>query len=134
MVQDEFKYRGKTWEEIQQMDLVDFVKLLPARQRRSLKRESLKRYKPFFGKLEAMKKGARKKPIKTHARDIIVLPQMVGLTLHIHNGKEFAPVAIIQEMLGHYLGEFALTRQKVQHSAPGIGATKSSTAAASKAK
>ena len=134
MVQDEFKYRGKTVEEIQQMDLNEFIKLLPARQRRSLQRESLKRYKPFFAKLEAVKKGIRKKPVKTHARDIIVLPNMVGVTLQIHNGKNFAPVMIIPEMLGHYLGEFALTRQKVQHSAPGIGATKSSTAAASKAK
>ena len=134
MQQDEFKYRGKTLEEIQRMDLTDFVKLLPARQRRSLKRESLKRYKPFFAKLEAAKKGIRKKPVKTHARDIIVLPNMLGLTLQVHNGKNFMPVTIVQEMLGHYLGEFALTRQKVQHSAPGIGATKSSTAAASKAK
>ncbi len=134
MVQDEFKFHGKAFEEIAKMDMTDFIKLLPSRQRRSLKRESLKRYEPFFKKLELAKKGIRKKPVKTHARDMIVLPQMVGMTLQIFNGKEFIPVMITKEMLGHFFGEFALTRRRVEHSAPGIGATKSSTAQASKAK
>ena len=87
MVQDEFRFHGKTFEEIEKMDMTDFIKLLPARQRRSLKRESLKRYEPFFKKLEAAKKGIRKKPIKTHARDLIVLPPMVGMTIQIHKGN-----------------------------------------------
>lgn len=63
---------------------------------------------------------------------MIVLPEMVGKLIQVHNGKIFAPVAITDEMIGHYLGEFALTRQKVKHSAPGIGATKSSAAASVK--
>ena len=134
MVQEEFRFHGKTFEEIAKMDLVDFIKLLPSRQRRSLKRESLKRYGPFFKKLESLKKGARKKPIKTHGRDIIILPPMIGTTFQVFNGKEFIPVACTKEMLGHFFGEFAFTRKKVEHSAPGIGATKSSTAQASKAK
>ena len=65
---------------------------------------------------------------------MLVFPEMVGMTLHIHNGKLFHPVIIQPEMVGHFLGEYALTRSKVAHSAPGVGATKSSTAAASKAK
>lgn len=134
MVQDEFRFHGKTFEEIAIMDISEFIKLLPARQRRSLKRESLKRYEPFFKKLESAKKGIRKKPVKTHARDMIVLPTMVGMTIQIFNGREFFPVIITKEMLGHFFGEFAMTRRKVEHSAPGIGATKSSTAQASKAK
>ena len=69
-----------------------------------------------------------KKPVKTHFRDVIILPEMVGRTIHIHNGKEFNAVRVIPEMLGHYLGEFALTRKSVKHSSPGIGATKSSSA------
>ncbi|MBI1972376.1 30S ribosomal protein S19 [Candidatus Woesearchaeota archaeon] len=134
MVVDEFRFHGKTVEEITKMDMTDFIKLLPSRQRRSMKRESLKRYEPFFKKLESAKKGVRKKPIKTHARDMMVLPQMIGATIQIHNGKEFMPITFTKEMLGHFFGEFAMTRRKVEHSAPGIGATKSSTAQASKAK
>ncbi|MDP1760044.1 MAG: ribosomal protein S19 family protein, partial [Candidatus Woesebacteria bacterium] len=80
MVQDEYKFHGKTFEEVAKMDMIEFIKMLPARQRRSLKRESLKRYEPFFKKLESVKKGVRKKPVKTHARDMIVLPTMVGMT------------------------------------------------------
>jgi len=57
---------------------------------------------------------------------MIVLPEMVGMVIKIYNGKEFTPVTIIEEMIGHYFGEFALTRKKVEHSAPGIGATRSS--------
>ena len=64
----------------------------------------------------------------------MIIPDMIGTTIHIHSGKLFTPILITEEMLGHYLGEFALTRTKVKHSAPGIGATKSSTAIASKAK
>src|SRR3989338_4100813 len=134
MVLDDFKFHGKTFEEIAKMDMIEFIKMLPARQRRSLKRESLKRYEPFFKKLESVKKGIRKKPVKTHARDMIVLPIMVGMTIQIFNGREFVPITFTKEMLGHFFGEFAMTRRKVEHSAPGIGATKSSTAQASKAK
>lgn len=134
MALEEFRFKGKTLEEVQKMEIAEFTKLLPARPRRSLQRELLKRYKPLMTKIEKTKKGAFKRQLKTHARDMVVLPFMVGMTFHIYNGKEFIPVVIIKEMLGHYLGEFAATRKKVAHSAPGIGATKSSTAAASKAK
>jgi len=130
----QFAYRGKTMEELKKMDLKEFMNLVPARQRRSLKREAVKRYAPLLKKIKKAKEGAYKKPIKTHARDMVVIPDMVGITIHIHAGKEFSPIAITEEMLGRYLGEFAMTRGRVQHSAPGIGATKSSTAVASKAK
>jgi len=59
---------------------------------------------------------------------MIIVPQMVGWTIYVHNGKEFIPFLVTIEMLGHCLGEFSYTRQKVQHSAPGIGATRSSAA------
>ena len=51
---------------------------------------------------------------------------MVGKIIMVYDGKTFQPVGIIGEMIGHRLGEYALTRKKVQHNAPGIGATKSS--------
>ena len=64
--------------------------------------------------------------IKTHSRDMIVLPEMIGLKIGIHQGSGFKTITIVPEMIGHYLGEFAMTRKQVKHSAPGVGATKSS--------
>jgi small subunit ribosomal protein S19 len=64
--------------------------------------------------------------IRTHLRDMIVLPEMVGMKISIHSGKDFAPVEISSEMLGHYFGEFVMTRKKVSHGAAGIGSTRSS--------
>lgn len=122
MAQKEFSYRGKSLEELQAMSTNDFAELLPARQRRSLKRGLTDAQKTFLKKLE--KKGN----IKTHCRDMVILPVMVGKTIRIYKGKEFVPIEIMPEMIGHYLGEFALTRSKVSHSAPGVGATRSSAA------
>ena|SRR3989344_8144896 len=119
----EFKYYGKKLEELKQMSLDDVIKLMPARQRRSLKRGLTEQQKKFLAKLKTSKK-----PVKTHCRDMIIIPEMVGKLVQVHNGKLFIPVQLTDEMIGHYLGEFALTRQKVKHSAPGIGATKSSAA------
>jgi len=59
---------------------------------------------------------------------MIIVPEMIGKRIMIHNGKTFQEITINVEMIGRYLGEFVLTRQKVAHSAPGVGATKSSAA------
>ena len=64
--------------------------------------------------------------VKTHARDMIILPEMVGTTVLVHNGKEFVSIAITPEMIGYYLGEFAITNRPVRHGTPGIGASRSS--------
>lgn len=127
-----FTYRGKTIEELQKMDVKEFTKLLPARQKRSLRRGFSDSQMRLLAKIQKFKEGKTKKIIKTHCRNMIVLPGMVDLTIHIHKGKGFVPVIIQNEMIGHYLGEFALTRQGVKHSAPGIGATRSSAAASVK--
>ncbi len=122
MALKEFKYRGKTLEELKKLSLQEFAKLLPARQRRSLIRGLTEEQKKLLKALE------KKEAPKTHCRDIIVLPQMVGRRIMVHNGKDFVSVTIQPEMIGHYLGEFALTRKPVEHHAPGIGATRSSAA------
>ncbi len=128
MAKKEFTFRGKTLEELKQMTLDQFAELLKARARRKLKR----------GLTEAEKKllkRIREKPdkkIRTHCRDMVITPEMVGLTIHVHNGKAFVPVSVTLEMLGHRLGEFALTRKPVKHSAPGVGATRSSAAVSAK--
>lgn len=125
-----FKYQGYTLEELQDMSLENLMKLLPARQRRSLKRGFLPRQQTVLDKFRKLKKQEQKggKPlvIKTHCRDMIVLPEMVGTRFGIYNGKEFVEVEFTAEMIGCYFGEFAPTRQRIQHGDPGMGATRSS--------
>ncbi|RLG99478.1 30S ribosomal protein S19 [Candidatus Bathyarchaeota archaeon] len=125
----EFKYRGYTIEQLQSMSMDEFISLLPSRQRRSLLRGLSPEQKTLLTKIrqakEAMRQGKRIL-IKTHCRDMVILPEMVGLTIHVHNGKEFVPVEIKPEMIGHYLGEFAITNKPVKHGTPGIGASRSS--------
>ena len=121
MAKKEFKYRGKTTEELKKMDIKEFTELVPSRQRRSLKRGFTEQEKIL---LREIKSG--KKEIKTHCRDMIIVPEMIGKVIMIHNGKAFTRVMIEEDMISHLLGEFALTRKMVSHSAPGVGATKSS--------
>lgn len=124
-----FKYRGYTLEELQEMSLDEVIKLLPSRQRRSLKRGFLPRQEKVLAKMEKVdieNNDGRPEVIKTHCRDMIVLPNMVGYTFGIYNGKEFVEVTIKPEMIGCYFGEFAQTRSRVQHGDPGMGATRSS--------
>lgn len=125
-----YKYRGHTLEELQDMSLEEFMELLPARQRRSLKRGFLPRQQAVLDKMRKLNKkendDGRPVVIKTHCRDMIVLPEMVGTTFGIYNGQTFEEVTIMPEMIGCYFGEFAPTRQRVQHGDPGMGATRSS--------
>jgi len=125
----EFTYRGFTLEQLQSMSMDEFITLLPSRQRRSLQRGLPPEHRILLENVrkakEAMRKGANM-TIKTHVRDMVILPEMVGLTIHVHNGKEFVPVEIKPEMIGHYLGEFAITNKPVKHGTPGIGASRSS--------
>jgi small subunit ribosomal protein S19 len=130
LARKEFKYRGYTLDELQQMPLDNVIQLFPSRQRRSLKKGFLPRQKKVLEKIRKLKKeeqkGGRLPIIKTHCRDMIVLPEMVGMTFGVYNGKQFVEVQIQPEMIGCYFGEFAITRQKVQHGDPGMGATRSS--------
>jgi SSU ribosomal protein S19P len=117
---EEFTYRGYRVSELAKMRLEEIAELLPSRQRRTLRRGLSKEHRKFMAKLRA--RGTA----KTHLRDAIVLPEMVGKVVEIHNGKTFQRVEIIPEMIGHYLGEYALTRARVIHGAAGVGATRSS--------
>ena len=132
MVQKDFTYRGKTFEEIKAMSLQDFAQLIPSRARRTLAKGFTEAQKRFLAKVKKAKETQRKKPLRTHCRDMVVIPELVGMTLMIHRGKEWATIEITEEMLGHALGEFAHTRNSVKHNAPGVGATKSSASASVK--
>ncbi|MEM0361690.1 MAG: 30S ribosomal protein S19 [Sulfolobales archaeon] len=137
-----FRYRGKTLEELMSMSMDELIQLLPSRARRSLLRESdsgvrARRlqagYKdsPRMKLLEKVMKArkllseGKNVVIKTHVRDMVVLPVMVGLTIAVYNGKEYIPVKITPEMIGHFLGEFSPTCKKVEHGEPGLKATRS---------
>ncbi len=119
----EFSYRGLTLEELQKLSIEELIPLLTARMRRTLKRGLTIKQEKLLKDIEKTTPGT---PIKTHCRDMIILPNFVGHTINVHNGKEFQRVDIQPDMIGHYLGEFALTRQKVAHTGPGVGATRSS--------
>lgn len=125
----EFAYRGYTINELQSMSMDEFIRLLPSRQRRSLQRglthEQRRLLENIRGAKKTLKDGG-KKVVKTHARNMIVLPEMIGVAVLVHNGKEFTAVEIAPEMIGHYLGEFAITNKPVRHGSPGIGASRSS--------
>ena len=119
----DFTYRGKNLEELKKLDVREFAKYLKSRQRRNVLRQ-FHVIEDFISRAKI--KISKGKPVRTHQRDLIVVPEMVGMKIDIHNGKSFFPVNITGEMIGHTFGEFALTRSRVKHSKAGIGATKGS--------
>ena len=119
----EFTYHGLTKEELANIPNEKLFKLFSARIRRSLTRGINDDKRKL---MEEMKDRKNKNPIKTHLRDVIILPYMVGVTVHIFSGKEFVPITITLQMVGHYLGEYVITNKRVNHGAPGVGASRSS--------
>jgi len=118
-------YRGQNLESLKALDVRESAKFLPSRPRRYVLKH--------FAEIEKFikdseEKLSRKKRIRTHLRDIVVVPKMVGLVIGVHNGKNFNDIRLTTEMIGHRLGEFSITTSKVNHSEAGIGATKSSRA------
>ena len=118
---EEFTYRGYKIDELKAMGMSELLPLMPARARRKINR-GLNRSEETL--LEKIRGGDEK--VRTHVRDMIVMPEMVGKTIEIYNGKEFLKVEFQPESVFHYLGEFALTRHKVTHGSAGIGATRGS--------
>ena len=98
------------------------ARLLPARVRRSIVRGLSEQNEKFRDRVQRSKSNT----IRTHRRDMPILPEFVGKTIAVHNGQNFVEVDVKPEMIGHYLGEFAITRRGVAHSGPGVGATRSS--------
>ncbi len=125
----QFTFRGKSIEELKTLDVREFAKYVKSRTRRAILRQ-FQTIEDFVSR--AKRKAEKNKPIKTHERGMIIVPQMVGMKIQIYNGHEFVPVEIIKEMLGHRLGEFSPTRGKIKHGSAGIGATKGSKSQAKK--
>ena len=121
LTKKQFTYRGKTIEELKKLDVREFAKYLTSRQRRFALRQ-FQRIEDFINR--AKTKIEKNKAIRTHSRDIIITPGMVGMKIYVYNGQKFMPVEIIGEMLGHKLGEFSTTRARIKHGKAGVGATK----------
>ena len=119
----EFIYQGKTLEELQKLTIDELLPLLPSRVRRTLKRGLTTKQEKLIRDIEH---AGPTIPIRTHSRNMVILPKFVGHLINIYNGKEFLRINVQPEMIGHYFGEFAMTRQRVKHTGPGVGATKSS--------
>jgi len=126
----EFHYRGLALTDLLAMSMDEFIRLLPSRQRRSLQRGLSAEQRKLLEAIRKIKQNPedtqKDRSIKTHARDMVILPEMVGVTLLVHNGKDFSALEIKPEMIGHYIGEFAITNKPVKHGVPGIGASRSS--------
>ncbi|MFP4118865.1 MAG: 30S ribosomal protein S19 [Candidatus Woesearchaeota archaeon] len=114
MALKEFKYRSRSLDDLKQMTLDELAEILPSRARRTIKRGFSEEHKNLIKKIE------KKDNVKTHFRDMIVLPSMVGRTVQIHSGKNFQPVTLTEEMIGHYFGEFVLTRKRAAHTNVGV--------------
>ncbi len=121
MAEKIFKFRGKTLEELKAMSIQDFAQLVKARKRRSLLRGVNNESPKILTKVES-----GKGKLRTHRRDVVITPNLIGKTIEVYNGQKFIPVNVTEEMLGHYLGEFSQTRRIAQHKGVGVGATKSS--------
>ena len=123
MAQRIFTYRGKSIEELKTLDVREFAKYLKARSRRTVLRQ-FRDIENFIAR--SRKKLDKKKLVKTHDREMVIVPAMVGWRVMVHNGKGFEQVDIVEEMLGHRFGEFSQTRSKIKHGSAGVGATKGS--------
>ena len=113
-------------EQLNNMSTESILQLLPSRARRSLNRGISEEKRRLLEDIRASKEGNEGSPIKTHARDMLILPVMVGSTVAVYSGKEFVSLEIKPDMIGHYLGEYVITNKKVVHGTPGIGASRSS--------
>ena len=119
----EFNYRGKTLEALKELDIREFANLVKSNTKRTLMRQS-DELQSFINRCN--KKTVKNKVIKTHLRHLVIVPKMVGMKIGVYNGKTFVQVDVEKEMLGHRLGEFSVTRNKVKHGSAGVGATRSS--------
>ncbi|OUJ18842.1 Ribosomal protein S19 [Methanonatronarchaeum thermophilum] len=126
MVREEFKYRGYTLEELKEMNLDELKEILPSRARRKIERGLNEEEKKLLEEIRELQDSSEDIVVKTHLRDMIILPEFVTLKIGIHNGNDFEVIRVEPEMIGHFIGEFATTRKDVKHGGPGIGATRSS--------
>jgi len=125
-----FSYRGIDLDNLLDLSPEQLIDLVHARARRRLQRGLKRKHTALLKKLRKAKKdtGPYDKPdvVKTHLRDMLIMPEMIGSIIGVHNGKVFTSVEVKADMVGHYTGEFSISYKPVRHGRPGIGATSSS--------
>lgn len=125
-----FTFRGKEIDDLIALSNDQLIQLFPARQRRRFQRGLKHKYSRLIQKIRKAKKnvqpGEKPAPVKTHLRNAIVVPEMVGSIVGIYNGKDFINVEIKFDMIGTYLAEYAMSYKPCRHGKPGVGATKGS--------
>eukprot|EP00877_Chromochloris_zofingiensis_P009555 jgi/Chrzof1/4853/Cz15g01190.t1 len=125
-----FTYRGVDLDSLLDMNSDELIKLFHARARRRFQRGLKRKPLALIKKLRKAKKeasqGEKPDAVRTHLRNMIIVPEMIGSVVGVYNGKTFNQVEIKPEMIGHYLGEFSISYKPVKHGRPGIGATHSS--------
>ena len=132
--QRNYTYRGKTLDDLRAMDLRDFVQLLGSRRRAWFDRDFSVKHIKLINKLKkaresiAGQQGVKPPVVRTHLREMVILPEFVDNVIGIYNGKEFVEVQIKPEMVGHVLADFSMAKKIVKHSKAGVGATRSSSA------
>ncbi|GLT42213.1 hypothetical protein SLA2020_162270 [Shorea laevis] len=125
-----FSFRGVDLDALLDMSTDELVKLFHARARRRFQRGLKRKPMALIKKLRKAKReappGEKPEPVRTHLRNMIIVPEMIGSIIGVYNGKTFNQVEIKPEMIGHYLAEFSISYKPVKHGRPGIGATHSS--------
>merc|ERR1711999_1065 len=125
-----YTYRGVDLDQLLDMSNEQLMELFPCRMRRKFNRGLKRKPMALIKKLRKKKREcpANEKPdvVKTHLRNMVIMPEMTGSIVGVYNGKVFTQVEVKPEMIGHYLGEFSISYKPVKHGRPGIGATHSS--------
>ena len=123
-------YRGIELDKLLEMPQEEVVNLFCAKNRRSFKRNRRGSHTRLIKKLKKSVKdapyGEKPKGVKTHLRNMIVTPDMVGSVVEVYGGKYWTPVEVRADMCGYYLGEFSLTYKPIRHGKVGHGATRGS--------
>mmetsp|Transcript_139452 Transcript_139452/g.197411 ORF Transcript_139452/g.197411 Transcript_139452/m.197411 type:complete len:135 (-) Transcript_139452:230-634(-) len=119
-----FTYRGMSLEQLLALPREELIEHFTTKQRRRFNRGMKHKFSRLMNKLKKAKQGLQpgEKPpaVKTHMRDGIFLPEMVGNVIGIYSGKEFVNVEVKFDMIGQYFGEFALTYKPLSHGKPGL--------------
>lgn len=123
-------YRGIELDKLLEMGAAEVVALFRSKQRRRFKHGMHPKYDRLIKKLKTAVKntayGEKPKPVKTHLRNAIIMPEMVGSVCEVYSGKYWTPVEVKAEMIGQYLGEFSMTYKPIKHGKVGHGATRGS--------
>merc|ERR1712098_594314 len=124
-----FTYRGVDLDALLDLSSEQLMDLVHARARRKFSRGLKRKPMALIKKLRKAKKECpqfeKPETVKTHLRNMIIVPEMIGSVVGVYNGRSFTTVEVKPEMTGHYLGEFSITYHPVRHGRPGIGAQNS---------